>query len=126
MGHAPLPFTPVSQREDKKETSRIEREKRGLVNLAYEPYIETSISNCMNWVQPFFFVIVLIVALIIALLISGCAARHPRAGSPPPIPGCIGAVAYVSDGCRVSTYPDYIEVDCPNSTTKYMRCHNAE
>jgi hypothetical protein len=126
MGRQPIPLTPVSRFEDKKETARIEREKRGLMNLAYEPYIETPISNCLNWAQPVFFVILILGALALFLSLQGCSSHRTKAGYPAPIPGCVGAVAYVSDGCRVSEFPEYIEVDCPESTTKYLRCKNAQ
>ncbi|HLZ93356.1 MAG TPA: hypothetical protein VKQ28_16750 [Candidatus Acidoferrum sp.] len=60
----------------------------------------------------------------LAMLLSGCASRvhAKKRGYPAPIPDCAGGFVWVPDGCRLSTFAEYVEVDCPGSTTKFSRC----
>lgn len=72
----------------------------------------------------------LLTLLIVGTVICGGCGPHvrprkhhaPRRGYPMPIPGCAGGFAFVPDGCFVSEFEDHIQVNCPDSTTKFSRC----
>lgn len=120
MGRSPLPITPVSCKEDKAGTQRIEREKRGIRKSAYEPYIETPLKNVLNWAQPLFVVIVALVALIVFMAIAGCGSY--RRGAPARIPGCQAPVI-AERGCKSVQFTDRVEVWCDGQKRWTYRCH---
>ena len=64
--------------------------------------------------------------LVILLLLGGCGIK--RLGHNQGIPNCVGALVFVGEDCYVppNKDKDYIEVRCPKSTTKYMKCHDVK
>lgn len=101
MGRAPLPMTPVTNGRP-----------------SYEPYLQTPITHAMWWVNP----VLIIIIVLIALVCHGCAVHRTSAGYPAPIPGCADAYIFVPKGCHLSPFRDHVEVQCPDSTTKFSNC----